>query len=104
MSYSSRRFQPNPPASEQAVSDLIAALAKPLPSSFVACFKRANGGEGFVGRRYVQLWGDEGLIEPNKGRSVAELAPHVVLLVSDGGLEAYALDLSSLHFAVVDIA
>ncbi len=103
MSYSSRRFQPNPPASEQAVSDLIAALAKPLPSSFVAFFKRANGGEGFVGRRYVQLWRAEDLIERNKGYRVAEFAPDFFLIGSDGGGEAYAFDLSSLDSAVLEI-
>jgi SMI1 / KNR4 family (SUKH-1) len=103
MSYRSRRFKPNPPASEKAISELMAALSKPLPSSFVAFFKRANGGEGFVGTRYVQLWRVEDLIELNNGYKVNEFAPRLFLIGSDGGGEAYAFDLSSDDSAVLEI-
>jgi hypothetical protein len=103
MSYSDRRFKPNPPASEQAISDLMAALGKPLPSSFLAFFRRANGGEGFVGKQYVQLWRAEDLLKSNLGYRVDEFAPGFFLFGSDGGGEAYAFDLSSNDSAVLEI-
>jgi SMI1 / KNR4 family (SUKH-1) len=103
MSYSARRFKPNPPASEDAITELTAASSSPLPASFLAFFRRANGGEGFVGTRFVQLWRAEDLIEFNDGYKVTEFVPGFFLIGSDGGGEAFAFDLSSGDSAVLEI-
>lgn len=40
-------------------------LPKPLPEGYMGFLERANGGEGFIGQRYVHLWRAEELIEAN---------------------------------------
>jgi hypothetical protein len=103
MSYSSRRFKPNPPASPQAITDLNAALTRTLPGDYVAFLEKANGGEGFVGQRYLQLWRAENLIEFNKGYGLCEVSPTFFLIGSDGGGEGYVFDLSFGNSAVFEI-
>ena len=88
-------FEPNPPASKEALIALSTELSKPLPSSYMEFLERANGGEGFIGERYVQLWRAEELIKTNRGYKVAEFAPNLFLIGSDGGGDAYAFDIST---------
>ncbi len=59
----------------QALSSLIAGLPKPLPAGYTAFLRRADGGEGFIGERYVSLWRAEELIGMNGGYNVAQLFP-----------------------------
>jgi len=59
-------FQPNAPASTEALASLRTGLLKSLPESYFAFLTRANGGEGFIGNRYVQLWRAEELAEMNR--------------------------------------
>jgi SMI1/KNR4 family protein SUKH-1 len=95
MTLAPQHFKPNAPASKQALNDLRTALPKTLPSGYMAFLERANGGEGFIGERYAQLWRAEELIEVNRSYHVAEFAPNLFLIGSDGGGEAYAFDIST---------
>jgi hypothetical protein len=70
---------------------------------YMAFLERANGGEGFVGQRYVQLWRAENLIEFNKGYGLCEVSPNFFLIGSDGGGEGYVFDLSLGNSAVFEI-
>ena len=67
---------------------------KPLPESYMFFLETANGGEGFIGERYAQLWRAEDLIDANRAYKTAEFAPNLFLIGSDGGGEAYAFDVS----------
>ena len=96
-------FQPNAPASTQAVTSLRTALAKSLPESYFAFLARANGGEGFIGDRYVQLWKAEELGEMNLIYKTAEFFPGLFFIGSDGGGEAYAFDLSRTDATVFEV-
>jgi len=49
----------------------------------MAFLGRANGGEGFIGERYVRLWMAEELIEVNRGYNVAEFFPNLFLIGTD---------------------
>ena len=69
----------------------------------MAFLERANGGEGFVGQRYVQLWRAENLIEFNKGYGLCEVSPHFFLIGSDGGGEGYVFDLSFGNSTILEI-
>ena len=88
-------FQPNPPAPNEVLIALRTALPRPLPDSYMAFLGRANGGEGFIGERYAQLWRAEDLVEFNRRYEVSEFAPNLFLIGSDGGGQAYAFDIST---------
>ena len=95
MTANTQYFQPNAPASSQALASLRAGLPKRLPERYIAFLERANGGEGFIGERYARLWRAEELIEVNRGYNVAEFFPNLFLIGTDGGGEAYAFDVSA---------
>src|ERR1700739_4844278 len=87
-------FQPNDPASTEALASLKTGQAKSLPESYFAFLTRANGGEGFIGDRYVRLWRAEELAELNRAYKTAEFFANLFFIGSDGGGEACAFDLS----------
>ncbi|HUK29504.1 MAG TPA: SMI1/KNR4 family protein [Candidatus Acidoferrum sp.] len=103
MTSNTQTFQPNAPASSEALASLRAALLKPLPEVYVAFLQRANGGEGFLGERYVRLWRAEELIEVNRGYNGAEFFPNLFLIGTDGGGEAYAFDVSRNDATVFEV-
>jgi len=96
-------FQPNAPASTEALESLRAGLAKSLPESYCAFLARTNEGEGFFGDRYVQLWRAEELAEMNRAYKTAEFFPNFFFIGSDGGGEAYAFDLSRTDATVFEV-
>jgi hypothetical protein len=73
----------------------MADLSKPLPDGYTEFLRLANGGEGFIGERYVRLWRAEELIRMNRGHNVTQLFPDMFFLETDGGGEAYALKISA---------
>jgi hypothetical protein len=82
---------------------LRGGLAKSLPEGYMAFLERTNGGEGFIGNRYVQLWRAEDLIEVNREYKTAEFFPNLFLIGSDGGGEAYAFDVSENEPTVFEV-
>src|SRR5579864_1126834 len=96
-------FQPNAPASTEAVASLRTGLAKSLPESYFAFLARANGGEGFIGDRYVKLWRAEELAEMNRAYKTAEFFPNLFFIGSNGGGEAYAFDFSRTDATVFEV-
>jgi hypothetical protein len=103
MTSNNQTFQPNGPASSEAIASPKAALPKPLPEGYVAFPQRANGGEGFLGERYVRLWRAEELIEVNRGYNVTEFFPNLFLIGTDGGGEGYAIDVSGNDTSVFEV-
>jgi hypothetical protein len=61
-----------------------------LPDGYTAFLRRGDGGEGFIGERYVRLWRAEELIGTNRGYNVAEFFPDMFFIGTDGAGEAYA--------------
>lgn len=91
----SGQFAPNTPASSEAIAALVAdVVPMELSSDYLAFLRRANGGEGFIGGRYVILWRAEDVIASNRDYQVGEFAPMLLLIGSNGGGEAYAFDRS----------
>lgn len=87
-------FQPNAPASEQNLVSLIAGASKALPDDYLAFLRRANGGDGFIGERFVRLWKAEEVAAMNLGYNVAEFFPNLLFIGTNGGGEAYAFDIA----------
>ena len=65
--------------------------------------RRANGGEGFIGERYVRLWRAEELIGMNLGHNVAQFFPDMFFIGTDGAGEAYAFNVSESDGAVFEV-
>ncbi|MFZ0300164.1 MAG: SMI1/KNR4 family protein [Candidatus Sulfotelmatobacter sp.] len=103
MTANSPTFQQNAPASSESLAALRAALPKPLPKGHMAFLQRANGGEGFLGERYVRLWKADELIEVNRGYNVAEFFPNLFFIGTNGGGEAYAFDVSRNNSTVFEV-
>ena len=99
MEVDEQAFQPNAPASAEA----LASLTKSLPESYFAFLTRANGGEGFIGDRYLQLWRAEELAEKNRAYKTKEFFPDFFFIGSNGGGEAYAFDLSGTDNRVFEV-
>jgi cell wall assembly regulator SMI1 len=91
----------NPPATAEAVSEAEAALGRPLPTHYRRFLLEADGCEGGLGDGYVALWHVDDLAELNAAYAVDEFAPGLLLVGSDGGDTAYALDLNREHAPVV---
>ncbi len=103
MEVDDQAFQPNAPASTEALTSSRTGLEKSLPESYFAFLTRANGGEGFIGDRYVQLWRAEELAEMNRAYKTADFFPNLFFIGSDGGGEAYAFDLSRTDATVFEV-
>jgi hypothetical protein len=82
---------------------LVAAVPKPLPDSYIAFLRQANGGEGFIGERYVRLWRVEQLIEMNRCYNVGEFFPNLFFVGTNGGGEAYAFRTSGTDPTVFEV-
>lgn len=74
-----------------------------MPDGYTAFLLRANGGEGFIGERYVRLWRAEELIGMNRGYNVAQAFPDMFFIGTDGGGEAYAFKVSGTEGAVFEV-
>jgi hypothetical protein len=89
------RFGRNAPAVESSIEGLQAKLGFRLPPDYVEFLRGTNGGEGFVGNSYLVLWRAEELLEKNSAYHVAEFAPGLFLIGSDGADEAFGFDTRS---------
>lgn len=82
----------NPGVAPDVIRQLESHLGIRLPVDYFEFLTEANGGEGWIGQQYLQLWRVEDIPEFNEGYGASELFPGLVLIGSDGGGEAFALD------------
>lgn len=96
--------QLNGAAPSEVIDDLVTAKSGPsLPPDYLDFLKRHNGGEGFVGKKYLILWKAEELLRFNREYEVEEYAPGIFLFGSSGGGEGYGFDFREKGFPVVRI-
>jgi hypothetical protein len=79
-------------ASREAVKAAEAELGVSLPRSLAEFVQQADAAEGWVGGTYLAMWPVPQLAEFNRAAQVAESAPELVALATDGGLEGYFFD------------
>lgn len=84
----------------QLTSDVLKAK---LPGDYRAFLEATNGGEGMIGETYIMLWRIEELGKMNESYQVAEYAPGLLLIGSDGGGEAFAFDMRNDPWPVVKV-
>jgi SMI1 / KNR4 family (SUKH-1) len=98
-----REFSGNSPASSQEITSVEAVFGKPLPDAFRSFLKIANGGDGFHGTHYAMLWNAREIVELNESYQARAYSPGLMLIGSNGGGEAYALDSRILSSPVVRV-
>jgi len=86
-------FQRNEPASEGAVRGVEHRIGVTFPDGYRSFLLASNGGEGPVGENgYAMLWKIEQLQELTYSYEVEKYASGLLLIGSNGGGEAFALD------------
>jgi hypothetical protein len=78
--------------------DVVAKIAQRLridwPADYVAFLTKSGGGTGWVGEHYIEVWPPDEIVSTNADLNLAEFAPNLVGLGSDGGGELFAFDRS----------
>jgi SMI1/KNR4 family protein SUKH-1 len=87
-----RRMTLGQPASKADIDAASDGLDFEFPDDYVEFLLGADGGSGFVGEAYLDLFPVERLREMNKAYAIEVFAPHLVLIGSDGGGTGYAFD------------
>lgn len=86
----------NNPAPETSIASLEMTIGISLPIEYRDFLKITNGFEGFLANnRYLILWPIEQIAELNEAYNVAEFAPGLLLIGSDGGDTGYGFDTRS---------
>lgn len=83
-------------ASQATIDELLESLGSGLPEEYLDFLRACNGVEGPVGANgYLTLYPAEELPGLNEQYRVREFAPGLVLIGSDGGGSAFAIDTRS---------
>ncbi|CAN5276678.1 hypothetical protein BH11PSE2_BH11PSE2_20440 [soil metagenome] len=93
----------NAAASEDVIDQVATSLGLTLPVDYVQFLRRHNGGEGFIGEKYVILWKAEELAQFNREYEVDQYAPGILLFGSNGGGEGYGFDTQDSSMPVVRV-
>jgi len=96
-------FEQNSGASGALVEQFSSIFGFEPPPGYLEFMRHSNGGEGFVGSRYLMLWPLEELRDKNDGYEVKRYAPGLFLFGSNGGGEGYAFDLRQAQPTIVSV-
>ena len=97
------RLNRRPGATDAAISEIEKQLGAKLPVGYVEFLKLTNGGEGFIGREYMILWGVEELVPMNQSYEVQKYVPGLLIFGSNGGGEAYGFDTRTPQWPIVQV-
>ena len=78
---------------KESAFELQNSLGAKLPNDYMKFLLEANGAEGTIGSSYLVLWGLTDLIALNTAYKVNKYAPGLILIGSNGGDMAYAIDI-----------
>jgi hypothetical protein len=90
-------------ASKDSLSRVQAHFGLNFPSDYLNFLLRTNGGEGLIGSEYLILWSIDDLITLNDAYSVDKFAPGLILIGSDGGDTAYAIDTRTSDLCFIEV-
>lgn len=91
-------------ATDESISDLERCVGKRLPATYVQLMKHSNGVECFLAEQnYLVLWPAEQLVGLNEAYCVAEFAPGLLLIGSDGADLGYAFDTRREPMPIVEV-
>ena len=96
-------FRVNAPVSSDVIRQFESTTGVRLPADYVAFLMQSNGGEGFIGKGYADLWRIEEIIAKNQSYKACDFVPGLLLFGSDGGGEAFAFDNRSEQQPIVAV-
>ena len=85
-----KEFNGNKGISDKELETL--PIIKKLPNDYIDFLKLSNGGEGFIGNEYIILYKIEELEGINNDYEILEFDSDLLIIGSNGGSEAIALD------------
>jgi hypothetical protein len=85
-------FNGNPGASTKVLDAVEETWGHRLPLDYRQFMDEMDGGEGFIGKKYLIMWKAEQLLQYNQEYQVDEYAPGIFLFASSGGGEAFGFD------------
>lgn len=85
-------FKGNSGASADVLDAVEETWRRNLPLDYRQFMTEMDGGEGFIGKKYLILWKAEQLLQYNQEYQVDEYAPGIFLFASSGGGEAFGFD------------
>jgi hypothetical protein len=89
------KWDREPPASEEAVKELVEQSGLDLPEDYLSFLKFSNGGEGHINIQpgWFRIWHAEEVIETNEDYELNEDLPGFFGFGSSGGGEMLAFDM-----------
>jgi hypothetical protein len=103
MTYNLTDGQLDSPASSDILEGLSSSLGVSLPRDYLDFLRQHNGGEGFIGKKYIIFWKAEELADFNREYEVEQYAPGILLFGSSGGGEGYGFDVQSAAIPIVRV-
>lgn len=97
-------FQGNPGVSLTDLAEVEKSIGFDLPDDYKQFLLKMDGGEGFIGDgSYLILWSANELAGFNVEYESASYCPKVLLIGSNGGGEAFGIDIENgeLHYVQV---
>jgi len=86
-------FFRNAGCDEHIIRETELILGRPFPASYIKFMRLSNGGEGFIGERYVSLWRCEDVPQYNRDYGIRKyLTEEFIAFGTDGGGEGYCFD------------
>jgi hypothetical protein len=96
-------LQGHGPGDLKQLEDAEAHFGFRLPDDYREFVSINDGAEGFVGDGYMSLWRVSELVELNELSRMAEFAPGLIVLGTDGGTEFFGLDRRTDQMAFVKV-
>src|SRR5688500_3062743 len=98
-----RNMELEEPATEAEIERAETQLGIRFPDAYRSFLRKSNGGEGFIGQRYLMLWHVHELADLNVQYRVSEFMPGLVVFGSSGGGNAFGFDTRSTRLSIVEV-
>lgn len=102
--YLTEFFEKNPPADPGTFNSIVESIDVQLPDDYLDFMRESNGGEGGIRKgQWLRLWPIEEINQANIDYKVAEYAPDLLLIGSNGGSLGFGIKRKERIFVAVDM-
>ncbi|UPG88325.1 SMI1/KNR4 family protein [Luteibacter aegosomaticola] len=94
-------WEPNAAIDRPSLERALGAVANRLPDDYLRFIETSNGGAGFIGPNFINLWRVEEIASSNEDYESSRYAPGLLLFASNGAGEGFGFDLRQTDVKVV---